>query len=258
MGGLLTGRRAFITGAARGIGAATARRLAEEGAKVALNDLDGEGAERQADELRSRGFDAYGTQLDVTADGAVSEALDEAARRFGGVDLVVANAGVLTSGRVDQTPVEQFQRVLQINVGGVYSVFHHAVPHLRAAGGGVLLATSSLAGKQGVTNLAAYSASKFAVVGLVESLSNEVAGEGIRVCAVAPGFVDTAMLDPFTSDKAASTGRSVDDARKGMIESIPLGRLITPEEVANTFVYLASPLASGVTGELLTVSGGGH
>jgi NAD(P)-dependent dehydrogenase (short-subunit alcohol dehydrogenase family) len=255
--GLLQGRRALVTGAARGIGAATARRLAEEGASVALADLDGTGAAAQALALRGTGFTAFGMALDVSDDAAVKAAVDEAAERLGGLDLVIANAGVGPFAAADGTSIASFERTLRINVSGVYSSFVHAIPHLRVAGGGQLLATSSLAGRAGVAFMSAYCASKFAVVGLIEALSKELGRDQIRVNGVAPGFVETPLLDTFAPLQAAESGRSEDEVMKGMVDSIPLGRLIQPEEVADAFVYLASPLASAVSGEVITVSGGG-
>jgi len=254
--GLLAGRRALLTGAASGIGAATARRFCEQGAAVVLTDLDGAGAEEQARSLRAEGLRAHAAPLDVTDDRAVARALADAARTLGGLDTVLANAGVLSLGCVEETPVEQVERLLHVNVLGAYSVLRHAIPHVRAAGQGVLLATASLAGLQGSAELAAYAASKFAVVGLVQSLAGELAPEGIRVCAVAPGFVGTAMLEPFAQARAAIRGCTRAEVVAAMLAATPIGRLVAPEEVADAFVYLASPLAAAVTGETLTVSGG--
>ena len=253
---LLSGRRALITGAASGIGAATARRFCEHGAAVVLTDLDGAGVEEHVQALRADGLRAHAAPLDVTDDRAVARALADAAQVLGGLDTVIANAGVLSLGRVEETPVEQVEQVLRVNVLGAYSVLRHAIPHVRAAGGGVLLATASLAGLQGSADLGAYAASKFAVIGLVQSLARELAGEGIRVCAVAPGFVSTAMLEPFAQARAAIRGCAPAEVIEGMLAETPIGRLVTPQEVADGFLYLASPLAAAVTGETLTVSGG--
>ncbi|MEV7289768.1 SDR family NAD(P)-dependent oxidoreductase [Streptomyces sp. NPDC093252] len=255
--GLLEGRRAFVTGAAQGIGAATARRFAEEGASVAVADLDGGGAAAQASALTDAGFDAFGITLDVADDAAVKAAIDRTAERFGGLDVVVANAGVGPLAAAETTPTASFERTLRINVSGVYSSFVHAIPHLRAAGGGQLLATSSLASKAGVAFMSAYCASKFAVVGMVQALSKELGRDQIRVNAVAPGFVETSLLDTFMPFQAQRSGTSEGEARSGIIDGIPLGRLVQSHEVADAFVYLASPLASAVSGEVITVSGGG-
>ena len=256
--GLLHHRAALVTGAAQGIGAATAMRFGEEGADVALTDIDLEGAERQAAELRENGINAVALQLDVTNREAVRQTVEEIAATFGRLDLVVANAGIGGTLPFDETSVDFFDRTLRVNVTGVFNVFQCALPHLRAARGGQLLATSSLAGKAGVPFMSAYAASKFALIGLIESLAKELGPEGIRVCAVAPGFVDTPLLaGELTAFRAAQSGETHAQVREHFIKSIPLGRLIAPEEVANAFVYLASPLASGVNGELLTVSGGG-
>jgi len=253
MTGALDGVRAVVTGAARGIGAATARRFCEEGARVVAADRDGEDVERVAATLRDEGHDATASAADVTEEAAVERLLADAAGRLGGLDAVVANAGVLTLGGIEELAPSEFERTWRVNVLGTFLTFRHAVPHLRAAGGGVLLCTSSQAGVHGYPEMSAYCSSKFAVVGLVESLAQELARDGIRVCTVAPGITETAMYRELVAERARMWGTDEEAAHERIVRTVPLGRAARPEEVAHAFVYLASPAAAYVSGIALVV-----
>ena len=169
---LLEGRRALVTGAGGGIGEATARRFCEEGAAVAVTDRDGEAAESVAALLRTAGYRVQAGTLDVTDEAQVEQGLGEAARAFGGLDLVVANAGVLTVSPLADLSLAAFEETLRVNVHGVFLTLKHAAAHLRTAGGGTLLCTTSQAGVHGYSEMSAYCASKFAVVGIVKSLAD--------------------------------------------------------------------------------------
>ena len=251
--GALDGTRAFVTGAARGIGEATARRFCEEGAHLVLADRDGDGAEAAAAALREAGHDAHARMVDVTDEAAVARAVDEAAGLLGGLDIVVANAGVLSLRPLADLSLAEFERTLRVNVLGTFLTFRHALPHLRAAGGGALLCTSSQAGVHGYPELSAYCASKFALVGLVESLARELAPDRIRVCAVAPGITDTAMYRELVAERARLWGVDEGAALERIRETVPFGRPARPEEVADAFVYLASRGAAYVSGVALVV-----
>jgi NAD(P)-dependent dehydrogenase (short-subunit alcohol dehydrogenase family) len=251
--GLLEGRRALVTGAGGGIGEATARRFCEEGAAVAVTDRDGEAAESVAALLRTAGFRVQAGTLDVTDEAQVEQGLGEAARAFGGLDLVVANAGVLTVSPLADLTLDSFEETLRVNVHGVFLTLKHAAAHLRAAGGGTLLCTTSQAGVHGYSEMSAYCASKFAVVGIVKSLADELVGEGIRVCAVAPGVTDTAMYRELVRARSHLWQIDEVEADERIRRTVPIGRTATPEEVANAFVYLASPLASYVSGIVLVI-----
>jgi NAD(P)-dependent dehydrogenase (short-subunit alcohol dehydrogenase family) len=253
---VLEGSRAVITGAARGIGEATARRFCEEGARVVLTDLDGEAVEAAAQRLRSGGHEASGLVLDVTDEAAVPRVLDGAADVLGGLDIAVANAGVLAMNPLAELSLADFERTLRVNVVGVFLTLKHALPHLRAAGGGALLCTSSQAGVHGYRDLSAYCASKFAVVGLVESLAQELAGDGIRVCAVAPGVTETEMYGELVRERARLWGVDEKTAEDRIRNTVPFGRTAAPEEIANAFVYLASPQAAYVSGVALVLDAG--
>jgi NAD(P)-dependent dehydrogenase (short-subunit alcohol dehydrogenase family) len=253
---LLEDKRAFVTGAARGIGEATARRFCEEGARVVLTDVDGTAVELAAAALREAGHDAHGDALDVTEEASVQRSLADAADRLGGLDIAVANAGILSVGSIDELTLAEFEDTLRVNVVGTFVTLKHAAPHLREAGGGVLLCTASQAGVHGYPEMSAYCASKFAVVGLVESLAQELAPDGIRVCAVAPGVTETEMYRQLVRDWARLWDVDETQADERIRETVPVHRTATPEDVANAFVYLASPQAAYVSGVALVLDGG--
>jgi NAD(P)-dependent dehydrogenase (short-subunit alcohol dehydrogenase family) len=255
-GGVLNGRRAIVTGAARGIGAAAARRFCEQGAHVVLADRDEGGAAAAAAGLEAAGYRAYACAVDVTDETALRSALDEAAELLGGLDVAVANAGVLSVCPLPGLSREEFERTLRVNVLGTFLTFKHALPHLRAAGGGSLLCTASQAGVRGYRDMSAYCASKFAVVGLVQALAQELAGDQIRVCAVAPGITATEMYRALVDERAHLWDLDASAARSRLQSTVPMGRPASPEEVADAFVYLASDAAAYVSGIALVIDGG--
>lgn len=256
MTGILEGRRAIVTGAARGIGAAAARRFCEEGARVVLADRDGPGAAAAAAELRTAGHHAYARAVDVTDETAVGSVVDDAAELLGGLDLVLANAGVLSVRPLADLSLAEFEQTLRVNLVGTFLTFKHAVPYLQAAGGGALLCTASQAGVRGYRDMSAYCASKFAVVGLVQSLAQELAGDRIRVCAVAPGITDTPMYRELVQERARLWNLDGAAALERLEQTVPLGRPARPEEVAGAFAYLASSPAAYISGIALVIDGG--
>jgi 3-oxoacyl-[acyl-carrier protein] reductase len=253
---LLAGRRALITGAGSGIGAATALRFAEDGANVCVCDLDTERLEQVVATLEAAGYQVEALAVDVADEAAVSDVVRRASASLGGLDTVVANAGLFSLGRFEDSSAAELRKVIDVNLVGVFNVFHAAVPELKRAGGGVLLATSSIAGLRGSRLHTVYCASKFAVSGLVECLGLELADQGIRVCAVAPGFTDTAMLPSYIKGRARILDQSEADVTAELNDSIPFGRLAAPAEIANVFAMLASPRASYMTGTTVEVGGG--
>lgn len=256
MTGLLADRRAIVTGAARGIGAAAARRFCEEGAQVVLIDRDEAAVIAAAARLEAEGHQVHARAGDVTDDAALKRVIDEAAELVGGLDLALANAGVLSVCPLADLSPAELDHTLRVNVVGTFLTFKHALPHLRAAGGGVLLCTASQAGVRGYPEMSAYCASKFALVGLVQSLAQELAADGIRVCAVAPGITATEMYRELVSERARIWDVDADAAEVRIAETVPLRRPASPEEVAGAFVYLASPAAAYVSGVALVIDGG--
>jgi NAD(P)-dependent dehydrogenase (short-subunit alcohol dehydrogenase family) len=252
----LRGRRCLITGAAGGVGAATAQRLCEAGAAVVAGDLDGPGVRGLAAALVDAGLTAHACELDVTDDDAVRAAVEDAERSLGGLDTLVATAGILTVDPIEHLSPDAFRRTLEVNLVGTFFCIRHAVPALRRAGGGAIVCTASQAGLEGVPEAAAYCASKFGVVGMVQSLARELTGDGIRVTAVAPGLVDTPMLHEFYARRAAIHGADADELLREAIAEYPIGRLATAREIAETIVFLASDAASYISGATIPVIGG--
>lgn len=243
----------LVTGAATGIGAAIARRLADHGARVSVTDLDGEGAERLAASLPS----ARAWALDVTDAGATDAVFDAAIAVFGPLGIVVANAGVSSMLPVVDLTEADWDFNMNVNAKGVFLTNRAAVRRFLAqGGGGVIVNTASMAAKIGAPFLAHYSASKFAVVGFTQALAKEVAGAGIRVNAVCPGYVVTAMQERELAWEAKLRGITADEVRALYLRDVPLGRLETPEDVAKVVHFLASDEAAYMTGQAINVTGG--
>lgn len=234
----LTGLAAVVTGGGSGIGQATARLLASRGANVAVLDL------KPGDEFT-------GLYADVTDDASVREAIDTAAERLGGIDILVNNAGIGAIGTVADNSDDEWHRVFDVNVVGMVRVARAALPYLRDSGHAAIVNTCSIAAIAGLPQRALYSATKGAVLSLTLAMAADHIHEGIRVNCVLPGTADTPWI-----------GRLLDQAddpvaeRAALERRQPLGRLVSPDEVAAGIAYLASPLASSVTGTSLAVDGG--
>jgi NAD(P)-dependent dehydrogenase (short-subunit alcohol dehydrogenase family) len=241
---LLHGKTALVTGAARGIGLAVARAMAAHGARVVLADRAGAEAAAAASGARA-------LALDVTDEAATESAFDALAAEGWAPDIVVPNAGILHLEVVDRMPADRFRAVLEVNLTGAFLTARAAARRMEA--GGRIILTSSLFGLRGGTQNAAYSASKFGMVGLMESMAADLAPRGILVNAVAPGQIQTEMIDQLVADRLAM---GLPDPRERLLSRIPMARLGTPEEVAGAYVWLASPLASYVTGQTVVVDGG--
>jgi 3-oxoacyl-[acyl-carrier protein] reductase len=241
----LTGQTAIVTGAAQGIGEAIARRLARAGAAVAVADVNLEGAARVAASMAETG-QARALLLDVTSAESVARAVEEVLAWRGRLDILVNNAGI--AGRAaplwEQT-FEEWQRIIAINLTGVFHCCRAVIPHMRARRYGRIVNLASIAGKEGNPNMTGYSATKAGVIGFTKSLAKEVAQEGICVNAIAPAVVRTPILEQLTPAQVAY-----------MVERIPMRRTGTPEEVAAVAHFLASPDCSFVTGQCYDCSGG--
>jgi 2-hydroxycyclohexanecarboxyl-CoA dehydrogenase len=238
----LEGRKALVTGGASGIGAAIAARLAAEGAEVWVGDIDVEGAERVAGEIVG-----HVAKLDVTELESASAAVAAA----GTLDILVNNAGTDEFGFFTYTTPEQWQRLLAINLGGVFNCTFAALPGMQEAGYGRIVNISSEAGRVGSKGSAVYSATKAGVVGFTKAIARENARYGVTVNAIAPGPIETPLL--MGAKEFGEIGEKVIETMKS---STQLGRLGQPEEVAAAVAFLASDDASYVTGETLGVSGG--
>jgi meso-butanediol dehydrogenase / (S,S)-butanediol dehydrogenase / diacetyl reductase len=247
-------RRALVTGAGTGIGRAIAIALAREGARVCVTDLDGKCAQQTADGIGAKAFSAA---LDVTDEAATAEIFADAHARLGGLDLICANAGVSSMGRVTDLSIADWDHNMNVNAKGIFLTNREAVRwFLRDNVKGTIVNTASLAAKVGAPLLAHYSASKFAVVGFTQALAREVASHGIRVNAVCPGFVRTSMQEREITWEAQLRGLTKKRVVDEYVQQTPLGRLEEPEDVADVVVFLSSSFARFMTGQAVNVTGG--
>lgn len=252
--GDLNGRVAVVTGAARGIGLACARRLGEEGATVVLADIDGSAAEESAAALPGQ---ALAVAHDVR-DAASAQALyAQAVEVHGRVDILVNNAGVGSRPMpaADVTD-EEYDRVMNVNARGLFLTTRAFVPGMIEQRGGRIVNISSIIGQKGVAMVLPYVASKFAVVGMTHSLAAELAPHGITVNSVHPGIVETDLHSSVVEGFAALQGVTVEEGWASFREMIPLGRFQTPEDVADMTAFLASDRARNITGAAFNVDGG--
>jgi 3-oxoacyl-[acyl-carrier protein] reductase len=249
--GRLDGQVALVTGAGRGIGAATALRLAADGARVTLADVDASGAEQVARHVAERGSEALAVACDVSDADAVQAAVDATVERFGRLDILVNNAGVIRDNLLFKMTDQDFDTVIAIHVRGAFLCVRAAQKQMVAQKHGRIISLSSTAalGNRGQTN---YSAAKAALQGMTRTLAIELGPFGITVNAVAPGFIDTDM----TRATARRMGVDPEALQQGASQHIPLRRVGQPSEVASVIAFLASEDASYVSGQVIYVAGG--
>ncbi len=241
---LLEGRSAVITGASRGIGAAIARRFAAEGARVLLCGR-GEGVTEVAGAITQARGSAVALRGDVREDAFLRQLVQTSRKEFGGLDVLVNNAGLMHGGVVGMTSAETTRELLEVNVVAPIALTQYAIRAMDPARGPSIVNVASLAGVRGLDGLSAYSASKGALVAYTRAAAKELAPRGIRVNAVAPGFIATGMIEGLEPELL-----------RRRVESITMGRIGTPEEVASAVLFLASDLSRYVTGQVLGVDGG--
>ncbi|MEW6635508.1 MAG: glucose 1-dehydrogenase [Actinomycetota bacterium] len=245
----LEGKRTIVTGAGSGIGRAIALRLASEGARVLLADLDEGAAKRVASELDGDGHLARRT--DVTADAQVRDLVSLAVSEFGGLDVMVNNAGVGVAATVVDTAEEDYERVMDVCVRGTFLGMKRAIPAIRASGGGSVINMSSIAALVGITDRAVYCAAKGAILSMTRAAAIDHIAEGVRVNAIAPGTVDTPWVARITAGYP-----DPGEARAKMEARQPHGRLVRPDEIAAMAAYLASDESESVVGACMVVDGG--
>jgi NAD(P)-dependent dehydrogenase (short-subunit alcohol dehydrogenase family) len=244
-----TGKVAFVTGAASGIGQATAVAFARAGAGVVVADVADDGNRETARMVEAAGGRALAVRCDVTRSEEVKAALDQAVEAFGRLDVAFNNAGVENEVKeaADVTE-EEWDRSIAINLTGVFLCMKHEIPLMLEQGGGAIVNTSSGAGVKGFGGGVAYAASKFGVVGLSKSAALDYAASNIRINAICPGITDTAMMQRFSG--------GTPEGRQAVIAQEPIGRMGTPEEIAAAVVWLCSDAASFVLGHALVIDGG--
>ncbi|MEZ0167151.1 glucose 1-dehydrogenase [Microvirga sp. TS319] len=252
-----TQKTVVITGGSRGIGAAIARRFADEGASVVVAANE-PAVESVASSIRDAGGSAHAVIADVTDKRSIAALYDEAERTFGSVDISIQNAGVITIARVEDMTEAEWDKILDVNTKGVFLCCQEAIARIRKHGrGGRLINTASGQARQGFVFTPHYAASKFGVVGLTQSLAKELAKEGITVNAFCPGIIDTDMW--AYNDQA--WGKLLGDYKPGelmaeWVKGIPMGRAGTGEDVAGLVAFLASSDAAYITGQTINVDGG--
>lgn len=243
----LKGKIAVVTGGGQGIGKAIARGLAREGARVVVGDIDGGNAKAVIKELEAAGSESLAVEVDVSDESSVEMLREKSLQRFGRVDILVNNAGIYPVSSVLEMSEEQWDRVIDTNLGGNFLCSKAVVPQMRAQKWGRIISISSSIGYKGAKGGAHYAASKAGIVGFVKALAREVALEAITVNAICPGVTDTAQ----------PRGHHSEEELYAQAKQIPLGRIGQPEDIVGPVLFLASDAAAYVTGQALMVTGGG-
>lgn len=242
---MLEGKIAIITGGTRGIGFETARTFAKNGAKVIIFGSREETVHKALETLKSEGFEITGYWPNLNDYEDIKKTVDQIASDYGRIDILVNNAGISANQPIDNTTPEDFNKIIDLNVRAMFYTTKAVVPIMKKQGSGVILNTSSMVSIYGQPAGVGYPTSKFAVNGMTKSLARELASSGIRVNAVAPGVTNTDMIAGLPEEQL-----------QPVIQTIPLRRIGEPQDIANGFLFLASDLASYVTGEILQIDGG--
>ncbi len=241
----LKGKVSIITGGASGIGKATALKFAQEGAIVAVCDLNQEAIDATVNEVKAAGGEAVGYIVNVTNKSQINDMVGDLKTRFGRIDVLVNNAGIVQDAQLTKMTDEQFDLVVDINLKGVYNCAKAVIDTMVAQGGGVILNASSVVGVYGNFGQTNYAATKFGVIGFVKTWAKELGKKGIRANAVCPGFVATPILKAMP-----------EKVIQAMEDRVPMKRMAQPEEIANLYAFLASDEASYINGAAIEITGG--
>jgi len=254
----LRGRHALVSGAGSGIGEAIAIELAQRGATVTLLGRNVDALKRVTQALNDNGnvSDHGWVQADVANPQALQVAVEAAVAARGNIAILVNNAGVALSAPMTKTTSDQWQTMLDVNLGGTFHCIQAVLPGMQAAKWGRIVNVSSTAGLRGYAYVAAYCAAKHGVIGLTRALALEVARQGITVNAVCPGYTDTPLLDAAVENIVQKTGRSPEQAKTTLASNNPQGRLVTPQEVANAVAWLCLAGSESINGQSIAVAGG--
>lgn len=243
---MLTGKIALVTGAGSGIGKAIALELAKQGATVIVNYMHSKtGADAVVEEIVAMGGNAEAIQCSVNEYDAVADMIKDVAKRYGRIDILVNNAGITKDNLLMMMKEEEFDDVIDVNLKGTFNTMRHIARQMMKQKGGSIINISSVVGVMGNAGQVNYAASKAGIIGMTKSMARELGSRNVRVNAIAPGFVETAM-----------TASLPEEVKAAGIAQIPLGRFAAPEEVANAVCFLASDHAAYITGQVLHVDGG--
>lgn len=251
----LTGKTALVTGASRGIGRAISLELAHSGSNVIVSARSVTELEQLQLELQQLGVKALAVPCDVLDDNSLKE-LEARASEFGGVDILVNNAGITQGVKFVDTSLELWTKIQRINVDAAMRLMQLTLEDMAQKKWGRVINIASIAAKHGLRYSAAYNASKHALLGLTRSVALDYAKTGVTVNAVCPGWVSTEMVEQTVQNIMQKTGRSREDAIASLVKDVPMGRMVTPEEVAYLVVFLASNQAAAITGQGLNIDGG--
>jgi NAD(P)-dependent dehydrogenase (short-subunit alcohol dehydrogenase family) len=255
--GRFVGQVVMITGAAGGFGAEAAIRFADEGADLVLSDLDDRGLKETVKRLRSHKARIYAEQYDITNEKQVVDYLAAAMETMGPIDVAINNAGIGQNlAPITETTQAEFERIMSVNTTGVFLALKHQLPGMIARRQGVILNVASAAGLVGAGHLAAYAASKHAVVGLTRSAADEVARKGIRVNALCPSFAPTPLFNAIADDIGARHGIDRDTAYRRIVSRIPMRRMAQIGEVVQAMLWACDPANTFMTGQTISIDGG--
>lgn len=254
--GILQDRVALVTGSSQGMGKAIARALAREGAKVALCARNAEAVRKAADEISPGGGRVLGFRADVTDKADVRGLVQAIVARWGQIHILVNNAGSNSRIPIESDDDARWRAVLDSTVLGTYYVTREVLRHMPDRAGGRVINISSILGRFGVPGYTAYCTAKHGIIGFTRALALEVAGRGITVNAICPGWVETAMADRGMAETAVSMGISKEEFRRQALDAVPIKRILDPTEIADLAVYLASDASSGMIGQAITLDGG--
>lgn len=247
----LVGKVAIVTGAASGIGRASAIAFAREGARVVVADQNEQAGKETAAAIAAEGHEAHFIAVDVSREADIQRMVEETVSRWGSIDILFNNAGIVLVKSIEEMTEEEWDRVMTVNVKSAFLAIKHAVPHMRRNGGGTILNTGSIASFAGQMGTPVYSASKGAIALLTKSLALDLGRDNIRVNCICPGITDTPMLREHMGYGIEGEARI-----KTRLSRVPLGTILSPEDVARAVLYLASGDSAGITGILHVVDAG--
>lgn len=257
--GILTGKTAIVTGGGQGLGEAICLRLAKEGCHVVVADINQKGIQETQNRIKDlSGPESLGIVADVTQEQDVKNLADQTVEKFGSLDVMVSNAGVLIAQPVDEFSAEKWMKVLEVNLFGFFLCTKYAARVMKEQRSGVIIQINSKSGKKGSYKNSAYAASKFGGIGLTQSIALELAEFGVRANAICPGnLLDSPLwVDSLFKQYARTRGMTEEEVRQYYMDQVPLGRGCTYEDVCNVLVFLASEQSNYMTGQAINVTGG--